>query len=683
MKNLDQIITLSPHGKFELNPLEDKTFVNAQFLSLAEDCLSELVRYPQWVCWKKGRVKQDGKFDKVPFSPYSGQPISGSHKNGEFLKQAGTFQDALEGIKKFKADGLGFILSGDDPFVALDIDHCLENETESSLEPSKVIEKMDTYTEKSPSGNGLRLICKGKIPDWSKNKQGNFEAYDKSRFVTITGNIYGEIRPIRECQKSIDWFCLSFLGQKETEQNHNVETWTIPEPEREPRLKAAWQDPKILALMNGEIHIGEGNQYATRSEADFALCSKLAFYLGPDPDAIEEFALKSELYREKWNRKDGQYGTYLRRTIYQAIRNQTDMLQLPSRQADGQEHPSKFILVKAGELECPPQDWLLRNYIETNCLASVFGDPESGKSFFCIDLGCCVATGIDFHGLPVQSGPVVYIAGEGQNGILRRFLAWCKYHKMDKSKIPFYISKSPAEFLSQKSTTEVLQAIDHYIEENSPPKLVVIDTLARNFGPGDENKTQDMSAFIGAMDKIRIKYGCTVILVHHVGHTDKERARGAIALKAALDTEFRLNKDKNRIIRLEATKMKESELPDPLAFKFRTIGLGFTDEHGDEVMSAVLERTDYSPPPKKFGNQGRGKNQQLALDQLRRLYQKKRDELEKKGFDPDQAQVSEEEWHSACVPDKMQRQRWPEVKNSLINNENIKIENGCVIILID
>jgi putative DNA primase/helicase len=50
---------------------------------------------------------------------------------------------------------------------------------------------LDTYTEKSPSGDGLRLIGRGELPKWSRNKSGHFEAYDQGRFVTITGNVFG------------------------------------------------------------------------------------------------------------------------------------------------------------------------------------------------------------------------------------------------------------------------------------------------------------------------------------------------------------------------------------------------------------------------------------------------------------------------------------------------------------
>jgi hypothetical protein len=37
-----------------------------------------------------------------------------------------------------------------------------------------------------------------------------------------------------------------------------------------------------------------------------------------------------------------------------------------------------------------------------------------------------------------------------------------------------------------------------------PVGVLVIDTLARNFGAGDPDKTQDMTAFVGGLDAIRL-----------------------------------------------------------------------------------------------------------------------------------------------------------------------------------
>ena len=114
----------------------------------------------------------------------------------------------------------------------------------------------------------------------------------------------------------------------------------------------------------------------------------------------------------------------------------------------------------------------------------------------------------------------------------------------------------------------------------------MVDTLARNFGAGDENSTQEMGAFVAAMDDLRSNWpGSVILIVHHSGHAEKQRARGAMALKGALDFEYRLEKD-GLALTLANTKMKDAEPPADLFFSLASVDL----EGG--AKSAVLTATD-------------------------------------------------------------------------------------------
>jgi len=88
---------------------------------------------------------------------------------------------------------------------------------------------------------------------------------------------------------------------------------------------------------------------------------------------------------------------------------------------------------------------------------------------------------------------------------------------------------------------------------------------------------------------MRQRFGCSVLIVHHVGHGDKSRARGAIALKAALDAEYRLSMAEDKMLTLTPTKMKDAEQPAPLAAMLETVDLpGMFDDYGNPVSSAAL-----------------------------------------------------------------------------------------------
>jgi hypothetical protein len=154
---------------------------------------------------------------------------------------------------------------------------------------------------------------------------------------------------------------------------------------------------------------------------------------------------------------------------------------------------------------------------------------------------------------------------------------------------PFFISTIPAAFLHPDSIEQVATAIAEV-----KPVLIVVDTLARNYGPGDENSTADMNRFITALDYVRRPYKATTLIIHHTGHGEKDRSRGAYALKCALDFEFKVKRGPDDIIILESTKMKDAEKPEPLAFARQEIKL--IDDNGHHNSSLALELIeDYTP----------------------------------------------------------------------------------------
>lgn len=130
-----------------------------------------------------------------------------------------------------------------------------------------------------------------------------------------------------------------------------------------------------------------------------------------------------------------------------------------------------------------------------------------------------------------------------------------------------------------------------------------MDTVARNFGAGDENSTSEMGAFIASIDTVKAEFpGSSIMLVHHTGHSEKHRARGSIALKGALDAEYRLDKVGDEIT-LTNTKMKDAEPPAEIAFNLESVDLG------DEVTSAALVETEMSRKVTRLTA-----NQKLAIE---------------------------------------------------------------------
>ena len=271
-------------------------------------------------------------------------------------------------------------------------------------------------------------------------------------------------------------------------------------------------------------------------------------------------------------------------------------LALTEPEALEDRHGRRFQFLSVAELySLAPPTWLVKPYLDAKSLAMIFGEPGTMKTFAALDLGLCLATGQPWHEHPVRQGSVFYIAGEGLTGLSRRIKAWGISRGISLETTPFFTSDRPAQILDGASAMEVVRAADELREVHGNPVLIIIDTLSRNFGPGDDNSTADMSRFISTVDEnLRCRYQCAVLIVHHSGLTAKDRARGAGALRAALDWEYKMSGVGHGIRTLTNTKTKDYEFPPPISFMPEIITLdGWTDPDDGEVRtSCVLHRVE-------------------------------------------------------------------------------------------
>jgi AAA domain/Toprim domain len=205
---------------------------------------------------------------------------------------------------------------------------------------------------------------------------------------------------------------------------------------------------------------------------------------------------------------------------------------------------NRYLLVPVRELmtACAPPEFVIDGLLEESIAAGIVGPPESGKSLVAINMAACVATGKDFHGRAVKQGLVVYLAGEGQNGIKRRLQAIEHRYSLGLADAPLVVSKAPASFIDPAEVLRVQEAIRIAAAAfNQPLRLLIVDTVIRYLAPGDDNKAQDMAAYLAAVDTLRGE--ATAISCHHPGHADATRARGSSNWRAGLDAEFSIGKE--------------------------------------------------------------------------------------------------------------------------------------------
>ncbi len=237
--------------------------------------------------------------------------------------------------------------------------------------------------------------------------------------------------------------------------------------------------------------------------------------------------------------------------------------------------------------------YLVHGLLEQGTAVGLVAPFGAGKTFLALEIAACVATGESFHGRKVTKGLVVYLCGEGQNGIRHRLQALKYGRGIDTDKAPLAIFTEAVPLLSADGVEHVRQAI-RAAEKQTGLKLtlLIVDTMSRYYG-GEENSASDMNTFLNAVDELR--GDGTSIVVHHTGHGDKTRGRGASAWDPALDTSIVITKDStdDRLIEVSCLKQKDGEQFEPM--RFRIVGGIKTDsarEDGSPINSAVLEPTD-------------------------------------------------------------------------------------------
>lgn len=334
--------------------------------------------------------------------------------------------------------------------------------------------------------------------------------------------------------------------------------------------------------------------------------------------------------------------------------------------------------LSAVELKVKPISWLVDGYIEEDTLALVYGRPGEGKTFYALDVSCCIASSTDFHGHEVQSGAVFYIAGEGHNGIARRLSAWAIYNKKPMPPLLF-VSDAPADLANATNAARVADAIDLLADATGQkPALIVIDTMARNFG-GEENSATDVGHFVRNVDAIRRRWKSTVLIVHHSGKNGENGARGSSALRAAVDAEYEVSRSaEDKTIRVIPRKMKDAEEPEPLAFDL--VGVPIYDDVGTPMGGAALRLKEYTAVPEPVVAK-LGKHQKAALAILERMHAEIGERLATQGREDHPVYIQLDGWRIECEANDIPRQRFHDSKVSLVERNHIRIDGPHVFLV--
>lgn len=256
---------------------------------------------------------------------------------------------------------------------------------------------------------------------------------------------------------------------------------------------------------------------------------------------------------------------------------------------------------------------MVKGVLDHGAMSVIYGESNTGKSFFALDLAMHVARGEPWRGHKVEGGAVVYVAAEAGGSMERRVEAYRRHHGLDAD-VPFALVPCPVDLFSGTSDTKALVGICQAVAEQTgqPLRFVVIDTLARAMGGGNENASEDMGKLIRHTDAIREATGAHVALIHHSGKDTAKGARGHSSLRAATDTEIEIDGEKVAQIR----KQRDFEGGARWGFDLKSVELG-RDADGDVVTSAVLVARDADEMTfEQAVERARGKQQKRALEAI-------------------------------------------------------------------
>lgn len=572
----------------------------------------DLRQHGLFCCWAYQDRPGSAKPAKVPYSPKTGERARVDHP-----EDFAPLDEAMAAFQSSSYSGIGILITGN--LCAIDIDGCIEDNGQLSPMAADVVNQMQTYTEISPSGKGLRLLFPINQPIdrdtyYVNNPDCHMEVYTNStkKYVTLTGNVIIPARQIEGRSPQLQIVLDKYMRRTKrppkpapAPPNTNGETVRLPQPvplppqppdtpeqlEQQAQLvmqaqlvvskaTAAKNGSEFTALMNGDTTAYKGDE----SAADLAFCNKLAFWSKKDPVLMDYIFRHSRLFRDKWDRPTGG-STYGEITIQRAIDGTEKVYSgniTPIPMGIAIERPSAPLIniISAADLQkadIPPVRYLVDSILSvgTTILAAA---PKIGKSWMALSLAICLATGMDFLGHAVKRCGVLYLALEDSMSRLKDRMN--KVLKGQPAPEQFY-------FATTAPTLEggLIDSLEQHVEKHPETELVIIDTLQKVRGQSSPKESAYASDYaqLGTLKSFADRRGISLLIIHHTRkQADSDvhaMISGTFGIMGSVDTSWVITKQsrssKNAVMSITGRDVSGGDMTitlDPDTMTWRTVG---------------------------------------------------------------------------------------------------------------
>jgi hypothetical protein len=307
-------------------------------------------------------------------------------------------------------------------------------------------------------------------------------------------------------------------------------------------------------------------------------------------------------------------------------------------------------------------------------MSVIYGQSNSGKTFWMADVAMHVAAGLEWRGLAVEQRGVAWVAMEGSHGIYNRIEAWRLEHGMENTTLPFVVIPVALDLLNPDADTGPLIAALQAAQERlgMPFGLIVVDTLSRAMAGGNENAPDDMGALVTNGTRIQQTVKAHVAWIHHAGKDDAKGARGHSLLRAATDTEIEISAEGSQR-QARVTKQRELDCSGEYGFTLRIVELG-KNRRGKPVTTCVVEHNTGAVDTTKRRLEGHNKR---AFDVLANLIAAS-GKVGYAGVPAGAPSVPEDWWRDAFYSDAMPGDK-DETKKKAFDRANKHLINNRIV----